>query len=335
MRNTLGNAKDQDSGLAAVVNYSPSDPRFTALLNRATQNLVMTGEKFWGMYDEFQLCVDNGCITLNRQIANVEAVDVCGRPIPIRGAFFPYLESGPGGGQCGHFCGGLQWTQKAGNFCSYRDILGLNKKIKVYADVTESAGAVITLMGYDENGQWIRTQVSGAWIDGEQVAISTTPQTSAKFFTALVAVQKPQTNGTVRLYEYDTTLLTQRDIAVYEPDETNPAYRRVELKGLPSPGCCGETDCAETKVTVIAKLEFLPVRRDTDWLLIGNFDALESEMQSIMNRRANLPSESMVSHMRAVTILRNELRHYIGSGVVQPLKMISRRLGGASVPNAI
>lgn len=343
MRTTLLDAKN--SRIPAVLNISPEDERFPAYINEAIQRLVQTGEKFWGLYGEFAFCVDNGCITLPRMIANVEAVAVCGRPMTIRGSWFQFLQSGPGmDPQCtGNSCTGSSWgcgmsfQQKAGDFCTYRDIIGEGKKIKVYADVSEDADAVITLCGYEE-GNWIRTQVGGEWIDGEQVSInSATPQLTTHFFDSLVSVQKPQTNGPVRLYEYDTTLLTQRDIAVYDPDETNPAYRRVEIRGLPTSGCCGSTDedCTEAKVTVMAKLEFIPVARDEDWLLIGNLPALKMELMALMKEENNVWSESIIYHQKALTHLRDELRHYVGSGVIQPIKMTPRNIGGAAVRNVI
>lgn len=341
MKTTLLDAKN--SRIPAVLNIPGSDSRFASYINEAQQRLIQTGEKFWGLYGEYVFCVDNSCISLPRQIANVEAVAICGQPMDIRGAWFKFLGSGPGeyyacDDQCGTLRGGCgqQFSQKAGDFCTYRDIIGTDKRIKVYADVAEDADAVITLMGYDENGQWIRTQVDGEWIDGEQVAInSAAPQTSTKFFTSLASVQKPETNGPVRLYEYDTTLLTQRDIAVYDPDETNPAYRRVEIRGLPTSGCCGEGDCEEVKVTVMAKLEFIPVARDSDWLLIGNLPALKDELQSVMKYENNLAEEGAFWHLKAIDGLRKELRHYVGAGVVQPIKMAPRNLAGAGVRNMV
>lgn len=344
-RITLGDAKN--SRLPAVLNVAPTDERFTQYLNEAIERLVKTGEKFYGLYGEFVFCVSNGCITLPRQIANVEAAAVCGKPVTIRGSWFRFIENGPGIiGDCdSEQCStastsgfSLGWFQKPGDYCCYNDILGDDKKIKVYCDVAEDDGAVITLQGYDENAQWIRTQVGGEWIDGEQVALnSVTPQTTTKFFSSLVAVQKPTTNGTVRLYEYDTTLLTQRDIAVYEPDETRPAYRRVEIRGLPQGGCCGDDDgdCTEKKVTVMAKLEYIPVANDEDWLLIGNIPALKMELMALMKEENNVWQESLVYHQKALSLLRDELRHYIGSGVVNPVRMQPASIGGAGVRNMI
>ena len=65
---------------------------------------------------------------------------------------------------------------------------GTDKKIQVYTDIIETGTPVITLYGYDENGIWIQTQVSGAWIDGEQVALTGGPILSTKFFSSLTGV---------------------------------------------------------------------------------------------------------------------------------------------------
>lgn len=346
IRKTVSDARDpKQCGIAAVANVSPSDDRFLGLLNLATQNLVQSGEMFWGLYARYQFCVTNSCLVWPREIANIEAIAVCDRPIVIRNNWFEFLECGSGlrgngnndsDSNCGtNSCGGPGLFDRASaTTCAFADIIGVNKKIKVYADVTEDAAARILFQGYDENKQWIRTFVSGEWVDGEYVSISTTPVTSTKFFSSLVGVQKPLTNGTIRLYEYDTTLLTQRAIAIYEPDETNPSYRKQLLQGVCPTGCCND-DSGTTQVTVMAKLEFIPVRQDTDWLLIGNFSALESEIQSILKRRNNLAQESAIWHAMAVQTLRQEARHYLGRGVVNPMRMQPRSLAGAGVRSMI
>jgi len=348
IRKTLADAKDPTQcGIATVANVSPSDDRFLALINLATQNLVQTGEMFWGLHARYQFCVTDGCLVWPREIANIETVAVCDHPIPIRNRWFEWLETGVGlrseqscngdsNSSCGtHHCGGPALVDRAApTTCAFADIIGTNKKIKVYADAAEDADAEILLQGYDENNQWIRTFVGGEWVDGEYVAISVAPTTSTKFFSALVGVQKPITNGNVRLYEYDTDLLTQRAIAVYEPDETRPSYRKQFLDGLLCGGCCNN-DTETSQVTVMAKLEFIPVRRDTDWLMIGNFSALESEVQSILKRRNNLAEESVTWHGMAVQTLRQELRHYLGHGIVNPMRMQPRNLAGAAVRNMI
>jgi len=339
MKATLADAKDPDQcDIANVANVAPSDARFTKILNLATKNLLETGEMIWGTHGRYQFCVENGCFVWARQIATIEAMAICDQAIPVRNRWFEWLGNYPGlqsDGDCNRrACGASQLLDRAEPAtCAFSDIIGINKTIKVYADVAEDADAKILLQGYDENNQWIRTLVDDEWVDGEYVLISTTPQTSTKFFSALVGVQKPVTNGTVRLYEYDTDLATQRSIAIYEPDETRPWYRKQFVPGMDRRGCCGCTgDDSETKqVTVMAKLAYVPVSNDLDWLIISNFSALEAEVQSIMKRRNNLIEESLTWHATAVKTLRDELRHYLGRGAINPMRMQPRNLSGAGV----
>lgn len=336
MRPTLADAKDPSSGISRVLNLDPDDPRYVAYINEAQQRLI-TRMKSWGTVTRYQICVTNGCLTFPREIAAIEAISVCNSPITIRNGWFEFLENGPGlqgdgSGSCSSCGCGMDLIDR-GRACLFSDIIGINKTVKVYADVAESATAVILLLGYDENNNWIRTETSpgsGVWQDGEYVSISTTPQTSTHIFTKITGVQKPITQGFVRLYEYDTTLLTQRAIAVYEPDETRPDYRRSVIPGLSqvSGGAC------ETKtITANVKLDFIPARNDTDFLVIGNLPAIKDMCQSIRKKENNLLAESAAWEQSAKYELNMELNHRTGSGTVVPVRLPRREVYGAGVLN--
>lgn len=336
MRSTLSDAKDPSSGIARVLNLDPTDTRFSGYVNESQRRLLRRG-KFWGTYASFRMCVTDGCLVWPRQIAAIEAVAVCNEPITIRNSWFEFLENsaglqGPSDCSGSHSCGcGANQLHDRGTAVAFADIRGTNKKIRVYADVAEAADAKILLQGYDENNIWIRTESSpGVWVDGEYVAISTTPTNSTKFFSALVAVQKPVTNGIVRMFEYNNDTTIQRPIAIYEPDETRPNYRKSFIQGLPSK-CCGE--CETATVTVMAKLEFIAATKDTDWLIIGNLDAIKDMCQSIRKTENNLFDEATAWEAKAIVELQRELRHYLGGGIVQPLRMARRNVSGAGVMN--
>lgn len=341
MPSTLADAKA--SRIPNVLNLAPTSPAFLAFLNQAQERLLHAG-KYWGTYGEYRVCVTEGCITWPRQFAAIEAVALCGQPIVARNQWFQYLNSGAGlrePSTCTssdstpwHPCSCGQGLFDRGTACTFADIRGINKKIRVYADVAEAAGAKILLQGYDQNSQWIRSEVSGEWIDGEYVTLSTTPQLTTKFFSSLVSVQKPITNGPIRLYEYNTDTTTQRAIAYYEPDETRPSYRRSFISGLQVP-CCGSSDCETTTVNVMAKLAFIPARVDTDWLIIGNLNALQYMCQSLFKLEANVFDEAQAWEAKAIQEMDRELRHMVGSGIVQPLKMTPRNIGGSAVVNLV
>ena len=347
MRTTLNNLRE--SRIPTVLNVDPESQRFTDYVNEACQRIFFSGENFWGMTQRFAMCVYNGCLTFPRRVASIEALWVCSTPITIRNQWFEGIEGvglqtprrncADGNFSDGVFVNG-QWCvfgngYDRGTACTFTDIRGEDpKKIRVYADVAEAADAVITLQGYNSDGAWVRSQVDGVWIDGEQVAISTTPTNSVNIFTNLVAVIKPVTNGSVRLYEYNTVTTTQRALAVYEPSETEPAYRRMLVPGIENARCCdtnceddSDEACQRVKITAIARLEYVPVSVGTDWVIPGNIPALKDMCQAVRWYEQNTPDQAIICEQRAMHQLRTQLRHYLGHAVVQPIKMQSSLVG--------
>lgn len=349
MRLTYGQLVN-DSRICIPLNLGPTDDRLLKYVNEACERFFWKGENFWGLTQRFAMCVRNNCVTLPRQVAAIESIWVCGQPLTIRNQWFESLASGPGlqsnrrgNGSCstGNCSGNNGWlydwnsswgnTYDRGQACTFRDIVGVNKKVRVYADVAEAEGAVINLQGYDENGIWIRTEPDGegtGWIEGENVAISTTPTNSTKIFSNLVAVQKPITNGNVRLYTYNTDDATQIAIAVYEPSETLPTYRRVFIPGLECVQCCNDLDeegeaCELKKIDLIGRMEFIPAQVAADWILPACPSAIKDMVQSIRLMENNNPEEAMVCEARALSQLKSQLRHYLGHAQVIPIRMQS------------
>lgn len=346
--------KKLNQGLTpGAIGMCVDDPRYLKIVNSATERLLQKG-LWWATTAAYSICTDKACITWPRQFAAIESIWVCGVPLTLRGQWFEYLQSGIGlqgnncrGGNCGNgpiIWSGWNWLCWGGNVlfrenaCTFADIIGVNKKIKVYCDVAESAGAKILLMGYDENKIWIRSPVGdGTYFDGEYVDLNAAvPQTTTHFFSSLTSVQKPQTNGNVRLYEYDTDLTTQRAMAIYEPTEENPSYRRSYIPGI----CCRNEDddsCRLKPVGVIAKLAFIPVQNETDYLVIENETAIQLMAQAInfeLNSVSETDTKLALSYEgKAVAELNAQLRHQKGSSVVQPVRMSG--MNAAAVPNLI
>ena len=328
-RYTLSDAKA--SRIPAVLNIAPTDSRFVEILNECT-NALLTRMKPWETTGKFVFNVESGCIVWPRQIATIEAVWVCDRPIVVRNEWFETLESGFGlQGDCDSNTGQMQLYDR-GTTCVFSDMIGLDKKVRVYTDVAEVAGARILVQGSDENSNWIRTLDSGTYVDGEYIALTGTPTLSTKLFSVVTGIQKPVTKGFVRLYEYDTILLTQRAIAVYEPDETRPNYRKSFLTGIEN--IVANSDGTRT-VTVMAKLDFIPVRNDTDFLIIGNLTALKYMCQSLLKAERNLFEESMAWEVKAVNELMMECRHRNGDGAVTPMRFQSPEIWGAGGINIV
>jgi hypothetical protein len=120
---------------------------------------------------------------------------------------------------------------------------------------------------------------------------------------------------------------TETAIALYEPDETIPNYRRSFIPGLSKTNCCGVTgSCTSKAVTVIAKMAFIPLRNDTDYSPIGCIPAIKDMCQSIKKSEDNLFVESAQWEAKAISKLQDELKHYSGSGAEVPIHLKSANL---------
>lgn len=314
--------------IAKAAQICEDDPRVLEYLNRGVRRLLKKG-KWVGTLVAYRICANNDCLTWPRQIQTIELAAVCDKPIKVRNSWYEFNESGPGI-QSG--TSGLKLVDR-GEHCAFDDITGgeTDRKIKIYADVAEGSGKYIILQGYDQNGNWIRTQVSGSWIDGERVAIpaaANLQSLSTKYFSKLSRVIKDETNGAIRLYEYNaSTSANVRALAIYEPDETLPSYRRSYLPGLSQ--VRRGSECESATVDVIAKLRFVPVFQENDFLIIGNIDALEEETRALVHFDNKNYPDAYRQEGVAVKLLDEELSAFNGDGPVMVVRVEGNETFGA------
>lgn len=335
-RTTLSDAKA--SRIPEVLNLAPDDSRLLKYLNEATERLLTKG-KWWGTYVKARMCATDGCITFPRQVAAIEAASICGQPIPIHDLFFEFLENGFGirgnsqtsedSGGCGNACGMMEANYR-GNFPAFDDIRGSDKQLRFVVDRASDACKPILVLGYDDSTppNWIRTNQGGVIKDGEVVCPTQSPGTNTvNSFSVLTDLQfSNNMDGQTWLYEYDVAEQTQRLIGHYEYDETRPSYQRWYFPSIRS-----STDCAtQSLVEVIAKLDFIPVKNDTDYLLIGNLPALKMMCMAVKKyeeaSNANDLGQAAGFEAMAVKLLDDELDHHLGSG-----RRIGINLVGSSV----
>jgi hypothetical protein len=213
-----------------------------------------------------------------------------------------------------------------------------NRKIHVVSDQIESGTPRILLLGLDDSAQWVRTQDGGSWIDGEFVSIGSGGAQSATIWSRLVRVVKPATSSVVRLYSWDnTTSSIRRDLAAYEPSELTPVYRKSFVPGLQDMGgCSGAAGSCESKsVTILARLQHVPVSADNDFMVLGNLAALKLMAMAILREEENRHDEAAVLEGKAMMELEGELAAYQGDGVFVTAQVQDKMIWGAGVQNAI
>jgi hypothetical protein len=139
----------------------------------------------------------------------------------------------------------------------------------------------------------------------------------------LVRVVKDASVGPVRLYEYDTVALTYRPLAYYEPDEEVPIYRRSLIPCLAG-SCSSNLNIAApapSAVTIMAKLRFIPVQKDTDFLQISHPDSIRLAAQAILKEENGKMEEGAQYWTMAYACLNDQLSHHQGSGAVVPIQV--------------
>ena len=328
---------DVRSTIARVLGVCETSDRVVDLLNEAQRRLLYRG-KWVGTIARYRICINNSCFTWPRNIETIEAWSLCSTPGVIRNAFFEFLGNGPG--RMTEDTSAVHTLLDRGFAATFDDpVATAENKVRLHSSVTETAGLYANIQGFDENAQWVRTLHSGSWIDGENIEISSTYQYSTTRWSNITGFNKPVTNGPLWLYEYSTTLSSVvKALGYYENDETVAYYRRSMIPGLADAGsCCGsESDCSNKTIMVLAKLAYIPVRVDADYLLLGNLPALKDMVRSIDFAEKNMPAEAAAYEASAIRELQNELNSHSGSGVVQPIRVEnSSTFGAGSVENPI
>lgn len=172
------------------------------------------------------------CITMPREVGTVLAVNIGGQPTLGRDQMFSFHLNGPG--DCRGTCQ-FVWDDQGDWHPVYKDLVTPSKLI-AYLQKPSDNGKELLVFGYDDKNQPLRRQVNGEWRNGYQVPTIygyAIPDVGAPVVSRITAVQKAVTDGTVRLASVDSGGLNGVNLAVYEPDETLPQYRRIRL-GKPS-----------------------------------------------------------------------------------------------------
>lgn len=316
--------------IARVLGVCDTDTRIVTFLNEATERMLVWDD-FVGTFARYTFCVRDCCLTLPRQIESIRAFAVCCGPGTVHNDWYEFLANGPGQLECDD-CLGPHLLQRGDGYVTHTDITGTDKVLRVVSDQVEVAGLRILLRGFDELGAPVMTQDAGAWIEGEYVAISTTPTLTTKRFTSLTQVIKPVTASMTRVYSQSVTDASLVALAQYEPDETLPNYRRIEIPGIE----VEDDDDDAQRLTVLAKVRFVPVRVGTDFLQLGNINALKLMVMAIRKEEQNLYDESIALEAKARMILEAELSNWYGPGPhIEVRTQGSDTWGGGSIINAV
>lgn len=281
---TFGQLKASE--VPATVGVCPDSDVFKDYTNKATRMLMNRGS-FYGTVQRLKICVYNNCLVWPRTVSVPLAINTGGGFNEVWNHWYEFMPLG----HCDFGYGRFSWNGALGQFCGnlrtindgvspvFNNIpCGRTHYIRAYPSTQEDIGKKTRIFGIDENGQVIRTQnADNTWSEGVELTLAL-PFVSTSFkLREVTRIIKDETEGVLRYYQYDDENAVLLDLVVLDPSETNPMYRRSRL-----PSTCRSRSCTTPRsIEALVKLEFIPVKHDTDLVLISNQDALSDMMLSV------------------------------------------------------
>jgi hypothetical protein len=185
--------------------------------------------------------------------------------------------------------------------------------LRLYADIPQATSeGFIVINGTDVNGNLPFSYVNNLYIAGQTLNIPTSVSTdntggtyndTAQMFTQINSITKPTTTGRLRLFGVDSTG-TQFPLAVWEPDELNPDYRRYMVTWVgPS---------MPSVLTVLAKLRYVYTTSPYADLLITNVGALRNALMAMKYEKAGAYDQAQAGWKTAASILDAETKDFDG-----------------------
>lgn len=341
---------------AESLNLCVTDARFLQYLNQALPKLMNHGA-YVGLHQKYAVCTAGSFVTLPRQFKTAEVMDVCKYPVQIRNHWFEFLENGPGRITSQTDCAGNNAYDRGRGFAGFADLPYASTKIRLVPTLGADAQKTVTIRGTNSAGDYVLTNTGNT--DGEIMTLafpyvdSTTVWGKQEFRTVL----KDKTKGFVKAYAYDyvndpgATNLTQ--LALWEPSDTLPDYRRYEVPQVTSIKQCSscqgavDYDCASVSVIVMARLQFIPIENDLDILPLSNVEAIKLAMLSVIKMERNdldgartalygaLDPVKRTYINGAIPILEDELDAEQGSGAIAPMRIDSFATSGPGILNLL
>jgi hypothetical protein len=179
--------------------------------------------------------------------------------------------------------------------------------LRLYADLPQATSeGNLVVNALDANGNHIISYHNNQYVPGIMLAIpiqGTNYVDSTMKVSQIISVTKPQTAGRLRLFGVYADG-TQEALAVYEPDELNPDYRRYQVSWV------GDTSPAI--LTTLCKRRFTWSSSPYTDLLITNIGALQNALMAMKYEKAGAFDQATACWKTAFQILDTEDKDYDG-----------------------
>lgn len=283
------------------------DPRVYLALNRSQARMLSRGD--WvGSTQIIKLCLDQGCITLPRQVERIDAASINGMNLDVRNPWYSFMP------RINDYCsGGSYWGYgpfgiTGGNLLdkgfhtTFRDLIPGSKKIRIYCDSPNDVGKEVLIQAIDPSNQQIIESPNYA---GFKMVLALPYVESSYYLGASpLGIIKPVTERNINLYEVDTANSNSlRLLGIYEPSETTIELRRYQI-----PGYCCTTTCQQVFLALV-KLKHISVSRESDYLVIENPSAFEEFIRMLEAKDAGNIEKAITAEADGVRELNLQKRN--------------------------
>jgi len=291
-------------------------------VNTAQQRLLVCkecGDEGWyGTWAEMEFTVDpaNPYLTTPREVARIQSLTVCNDIVPVQNQFYQYLQFGNGTlpRTCREDGCRILQTYTKNNVPLFADPPAAPFMVRAQMTNGADLGKRVLISGLDSNSKPIFTQDGLNRVIGQFAALDSPFVTWPQQFNRIDSIQKDYTSGQVDIYSVDPTTGVETLILTMQPSEQVASYRRYYLNPLPQ-NCCNSS-ASTVGIRAMVKLDLIPARGDTDFLLLTNLEAIIEECQSVRYSEIDSPSAKAMAaerHKQAVDFLNGELTHYTGT----------------------
>lgn len=270
-----------DRGIKTIAGVCPSSSDFADLVNSAVRRAMRRGD-FVGTLQPIYLCMRAGCVVWPRYVGQVRKLGWCRVPItPVNmwGSFLPTAANAPWRAGC-HWMMPANAMVDQGHTSVFQDVMGEGRLIRAYARCNQDYGKTVTIFGIDNDGQPLQHQnaTTKDWEMGQILTLQQTYASTSSFVRRIDYILKDETQCPINLYAYNATTLLLEEIGQYDPGETRPSFSKSKIT-MPWVNCGGT--CGTSRgISALVKLRFIPVKYDTDLVLIDNLEALKYLIQS-------------------------------------------------------
>ena len=295
-RPTLANFRGQWPSEATGI--CQADPVVANWCNDAQQRLMIDPtapeEGWWGGTATLNLTVQvqlhSAYVVTPREVARLTNIAVCDQPIALRNKFYEYLRFGPGlqPKKCGTgWCNSLLSAYERDTVPTLAPLLATPQKLRFYPSDTRDTALRVLPQGLDQNGKVILTTdpSSGLSAPGEYISLAFPFSDSLNQWSRITGLLKDETYGPVQCFQVDPTTGDEVLLTSMEPNEGTANYRRYLVNGIPNKNLCCQQQGKPLQITAEARLDFIPVVNENDFLLVQNVPALIEEVLSIRYSR--------------------------------------------------